>query len=136
MYNLQDVANRIKLQAKQQNISIKQLLSDCNLGKNTVVNIANGADIYTLNLAKIADYLNISIDYLLGRNPTQQITVKNANDNIGVVGQANAPVTIHNNTKSDLSVQEQDLLRIYNAANGKQQMKIMDFIYQIEEEFI
>ena len=67
MYNSQDITNRIKLIAKQQDISISQLLSNCELGKNTIGKMANGTDILTLNFAKIADYLDCSVDYLLGR---------------------------------------------------------------------
>ena len=66
MYNSYDVSERIKTLAKQQHKSIKRLLSDVGLGFNTMANMKNSmpkAD----NLAKIADYLNCSVDYLLGR---------------------------------------------------------------------
>ncbi len=73
MYNSQKIAERIKLRAKQQNISVNQLLLNCKLGKNTVAKIANGTDILTLNFAKIADYLDCSVDYLLGRTDIPEI---------------------------------------------------------------
>ncbi len=73
MYNSQEIADRIKLRAKQKNISVNQLLVSCRLGKNTVVKIANGTDILTLNFAKIADYLDCSIDYLLGRTDIAEV---------------------------------------------------------------
>lgn len=73
MYNSQKIAERIKLRAKQQNISVNQLLANCKLGKNTVVKIANGTDILTLNFAKIADYLDCSVDYLLGRTDIPEV---------------------------------------------------------------
>lgn len=73
MYNSQDIANRIKLRAKNQGYSISTVLSACKLGKNTVTKISQGTDILTLNLAKIADYLDCSIDYLLGRTDIQEI---------------------------------------------------------------
>ena len=66
MYNSNHVADRIKFRAKELNISIKQLLIDVDLGKNTMSNFKTSmpkAD----NLAKIADYLDCSVDYLLGR---------------------------------------------------------------------
>jgi len=68
MYNTQEIAKAIKSIAKQQNISINQLLSDCELGKNTIAKMANGTDILTKNFAKIVDYLGCSADYLLGRS--------------------------------------------------------------------
>lgn len=67
MYNSQEIANRIKQIAKRQDVNIGEMLSDCGLGINTVSKIAKGTDILTLNFAKIADYLDVSVDYLLGR---------------------------------------------------------------------
>ena len=66
MYISQDVADRIKNLAQKKSISVKKLLSDIGLGFNTMSNMRNSmpkAD----NLAKIADYLGCSVDYLLGR---------------------------------------------------------------------
>ena len=67
MYNSQEISNRIKFMAKKQGKSISTVLADCGLGKNTVSKMSNGTDILTLNFAKIADYLDCSVDYLLGR---------------------------------------------------------------------
>lgn len=66
MYNSSNISENIKLVAKSKNITIKQLLEDVGLGFNTMSNMKTSmpkAD----NLAKIADYLDCSVDYLLGR---------------------------------------------------------------------
>ena len=66
MYLSTDVADRIKLLAKKRKTSVKQLLIDVGLGFNTMSNMKTSmpkAD----NLARIADYLDCSVDYLLGR---------------------------------------------------------------------
>lgn len=67
MYNSQDIVQRIKEKAKENHMSIGELLSLCNLGVNTISKMSKGTDLLTLNFAKIADNLNCSIDYLLGR---------------------------------------------------------------------
>lgn len=67
MYNSQLLSENIKICAKNNGISVKTLLSECALGKNTVGKIANGTDIGIQTIVKIADYLDISVDYLLGR---------------------------------------------------------------------
>ena len=67
MYNSAEIAERIKSRTKQQGKSVGEMLSACGLGKNTVAKISNNTDILTLNFAKIADYLDCSVDYLLGR---------------------------------------------------------------------
>lgn len=49
------------------------MLSSCELGINTVSKMANGTDILTHNFAKIADYLDCSVDYLLGRTDNPEV---------------------------------------------------------------
>ena len=74
MNNSQIIADRIKEAAKRNGITVKALLEGCELGKNTVGKIANGTDIGIQTLTTIADYLGVSVDYLLGRE------IKNAPD--------------------------------------------------------
>lgn len=49
------------------------MLAECELGKNTVTKMSNGTDILTKNFAKIADYLDCSVDYLLGRTDVPEV---------------------------------------------------------------
>lgn len=67
MYNLQSIAARIKEQARSQKIAMKDMLTACDLGINAVSQMAQGRNMSSTNLAKIADYLDCSVDYLLGR---------------------------------------------------------------------
>lgn len=67
MYNTQIIADLIKKQAKLQNKQIKDVLTDCDLNKNTIAELAKGKQLSSIRLAKIADYLDCSVDYLLGR---------------------------------------------------------------------
>ena len=73
VYNSQEIAARIKTRAKQQSKTLGEVLTACSLGKNTVSKISTGTDILTLNFAKIADYLDCSVDYLLGRTDNPDI---------------------------------------------------------------
>lgn len=67
MYNTQNISNRIKSMAKSKKVSIKNMLSDLGLGINTISQFAKGQVMSSINLARIADYLECSVDYLLGR---------------------------------------------------------------------
>ncbi len=73
IYNSQDISKRIKQRAKQQETSLNEMLSACGLGINTISKMAKGTDILTHNFAKIADYLDCSVDYLLGRTDNPEI---------------------------------------------------------------
>lgn len=70
MYNSNDVADRIRLSAKNAGIIIKDMLTNIGLGENTLHNM-NASMPRADNLAKIADYLNVSVDYLLGRTESK-----------------------------------------------------------------
>lgn len=75
MYNSNNVADNIKKLAKSKNVTIKKLLEDVGLGFNTMTNMKTSmpkAD----NLAKIADYLDCSVDYLLGRTDCPDLNGK------------------------------------------------------------
>ncbi len=79
MYISADVADRIKELAKEKNIPIKQLLENAELGFNTMANMKTSmpkAD----NLAKIADRLGCSVDYLLGRTNIKKIPTESSRD--------------------------------------------------------
>ena len=67
MYITQDIARRIKLTAKLKKITMKQLLSECGLNINAVSEFSKGKNLSCISLARIADYLDCSVDYLLGR---------------------------------------------------------------------
>lgn len=72
MYNAQCTKDRIKSTCKEKKINMEQMLIDCSLGVNAIRQINNTKGMASFSLAKIADYLDCSVDYLLGRtdNPT------------------------------------------------------------------
>ena len=67
MYSTQDIANRIKNQLKIQKKSTKEMLDTLDMGINAISEFAKGKQMSCISLARIADYLNCSTDYLLGR---------------------------------------------------------------------
>lgn len=67
MYTSDETVTNIRRIARQKEIKLGQMLSDCGLGKNTLVSFNDKKGISCFSLAKIADYLDCSVDYLLGR---------------------------------------------------------------------
>lgn len=68
MNNSQEVANTIKALAKSKKIAVGKMLSDCSLSVNTLSSMQSGGYYPRLEaIARIADYLDCSVDYLLGR---------------------------------------------------------------------
>lgn len=68
MYDASNVAERIKKTAIRANIQLKDMFLELKLNKNTMSNMYNGSMLKANSLARIADYLGCSVDYLLGRS--------------------------------------------------------------------
>lgn len=82
MYNTQKTVELIKQIAKKRHTSIGQMLSDCGLSKNALSSMqSRGSWLQANNLAKIADYLDCSVDYLLGRTDCPDLMVKDKEGN-------------------------------------------------------
>lgn len=73
LYKSLDIAEAIKARAKQQGVTIKVMLADLNLGSNTMSNMRHSRMIAADSLARIADYLGCSVDYLLGRTDNPEV---------------------------------------------------------------
>lgn len=67
MNNSQEIVKIIKIKAKENNLPLGKMLEECELSKNALSSMQSGYLPRIENLVKIADYLDISIDYLLGR---------------------------------------------------------------------
>ena len=68
MNNSQEVAKLIKDTAKEKGVAVGRMLEACELSKNALSSMQAGGYLPRIeNLARIADYLGVSVDYLLGR---------------------------------------------------------------------
>lgn len=68
MKNPQEIAETIKSIAKSKNVVVSKMLFECELNKNTISTMQSGGYFPRVDtLTKIADYLDCSVDYLLGR---------------------------------------------------------------------
>ena len=73
MYESSKVAETIKNRAKTIGIQLKDMLLDLQLNKNTLSNMYSGSMLKGDSLARIADYLDCSVDYLLGRTDKPEV---------------------------------------------------------------
>lgn len=74
MYNSSEIAYKINLLLKEKNKSQKIMLEDCRLNKNVISTmLSRGSMPKADNLGKIADYLDCSVDYLLGRTDNPEV---------------------------------------------------------------
>lgn len=73
VYNAETMRSRIKQVCKDKGISMKFLLSECGLGVNAIRQINDAGGMYSFSLARIADVLDVSVDYLLGRTDQRDV---------------------------------------------------------------
>lgn len=61
------IAQKIKKECMRQNITVKAMLQELSANKDTIYHMTRGTAISYITLARICDYLNISVDTLLER---------------------------------------------------------------------
>ena len=68
------LSNRIKERCKQNKISVKSLLESCDMNRNTIYDLEKKCSFPSGDkLSRIADYLDCSVDYLLGRTDNPKV---------------------------------------------------------------
>ena len=73
MYTANLLVDRIKKQVKEKKVKLKDMLEELDLNINTINQITDKKGLACFPLAKIADYLDCSVDYLLGRTDNPEI---------------------------------------------------------------
>lgn len=101
MYTAQKTIERIQSVIKDKGLTQKLVLSECGISENTVKRMTDNKGISSFYLAKIADYLDCSVDYLLGRTDNPQINSGNSITTGNIHGDNNANMSIGTEHKSD-----------------------------------
>lgn len=95
---------RINYLRKERNLTRTQVLKDCNLGKNSFINWENGIYPNKATLVVLAQYFNVSVDYLEGKEDEKAPTA-----NMEGMG---------------------DLIKAYGILNPENQQKVKDLILE------
>lgn len=81
MQNNKIIADIIKKLSKEKGVSIKQTLEECNINRNFIYDIEKKqSDPSSNTLLTIANYFNVSIDYLLGKTEQKEKPTTNTGD--------------------------------------------------------
>lgn len=130
MYNEQETAFIIKQTAKTKNITIKQLLENCNLSINTVSELSKGKRMSYISFAKIAEALDCSMDYLMGRTDSPTVSGNNI---------SNVKTTITGTQANVIQETDTDLYEIKailsKLSNSKRHRAIADVLDLLEEKY-
>ena len=124
MYNSQVAAERLKKLLLDKNTTGKQMSIDLGLGVNTLSNIKRGDVKSVETFSLIADYLNCSVDYLLGRtdSPNGYYNISNSHTTINGT-QAN----VINSAGTTDSLTE-EFLRIFEQLCFEDKVDVMSYV--------
>lgn len=136
MYNAQCTKDRIKNICKVKKVNMEQMLVECSLGVNAIRQINDTKGMASFSLAKIADYLDCSVDYLLGRTDNPNISGNYINgDNNGIQAIKNrGSVTIRQTAEKENNCKEIEVL-LEKMPRSKQLRAIADIIDLLEEKY-
>lgn len=126
MKTSQELAMSIKETAKSKNITIGKMLSDCGLSVNTLSSMQSGGYFPRLEaINKIADYLNCSVDYLLGRTDTpNEYNNNQINNSNNIAFGKNSSVNVGSGEI------EKEICNILNSLNLRERSELLTIIYQ------
>ena len=109
MKEVQNIVERIEHLIIAKGMSTNAISKDAGVKSYAMDNMKRGRMPSVETLCGIADYFNVSVDYLLGRILVPENIATEANNNSGVVKQTIASVIVENNS-DNLSAQERDML--------------------------
>ena len=154
MNNALNLTTNIKDTAKSNGVMIKNMLSDCGLSVNTLNQMTDKKGISCFSLQKIADYLGVSVDYLLGRTNSPEInnqavsgnatiTTGNINGNNNNNSISNANTTVNGTQCNNLQPAEksadnldetaEQVARAFKSLNIMNKAKVLTLLAQLTE---
>ena len=134
-YNPITVALRIKSALKTKKMTQKELFTALGMAINTLDNYKKSMP-KSDNLAWIADYLDCSVDYLLGRSDNPNISTESyiGGDNNGVQAIKNGTVTIRQSAERNHNCNEIEAI-LEKLSRADQLRAIADMIELLEEKY-
>ena len=134
MYNPQITVDRITILRTERNISLSSLNEACNLNKNTIkMSETSKNGLSSAFLYDIANYLDCSTDYLLGRtdSPTLNHQDNNSGNIVNGSNGDNSPLTVQNDDATEM---EKEISSILSDMSYRERTELMCMIYKFVDE--
>lgn len=139
MFNSQFMVNRIREVAKKKNIGIRELHEKVGLSRNALSQAEKSSGgMTTKNIYSIAEALDCSVDYLLGRTDSPELknepqTSIGQNNNNGMQAFRDMPIML--TVPADVqSEQQQEISSMLSDLNPRERTKLMSMIYDYYDE--
>ena len=131
MYNPQMTVERINALRSEKNISLNSLNEACNLNKNTIKTSATSKNgLSSAFLYDIANYLDCSVDYLLGRtdSPASYHQDNNSGNIINGSNGNNSPLTV--NGAEQLDEMTAELVKAFRSLPFRDRLDVINMVME------
>lgn len=133
-FNLEFLIVSIEELCKQRKMSVKSVLEDCGLKRVVVDNMKKGSVPSIDKIFTLANYFDVSVDYLLGRTNEpkgiNQINTGNVGDNSSV----NINHAEKEKTSSDSDDTVSELVSVFKTLSLGDKAKVMSLIDELNNE--
>ena len=130
--------SRIMGLAAKKKLSKNKLLSEVGLGKGLFDTMKQGKFPSVDRIEQIADYLDCSVDYLLGRTdePSLSSNIIGGDVTGGTVvqGAHRSSVVVNNGGEHTLTDEETEILRLFSALDVRRRTQLLNLAFALEEE--
>jgi len=129
-----DIGIKIRDTRKARNMTQEELGAKIGVNKAAINKYETGVvvNLKRTVIEKLAFALGVSPTYLMGWDDSQNVNIDSVQANNGIIGQANAPVTINGGTPIQLTKEETELLRIYRELGVKSRMLLLTTAMDLE----
>ncbi len=134
---------RLKLLCEEKGIKLTNLIQELGMSSGNMNKWKNGVIPKGNTLSKLADYFNVSVDYLIGKTDEQMNTHHSNNINSSFV-QSNSSVTLgsvsvgstFNSNSNDISLSKEEIgiLEVYRSLDIRDRAKFMNFVFDMEDK--
>lgn len=114
------------------NLPAAYIETESGVGKGLIGNLKKGSAPSVDKVAKLADFLGVSTDYLLGRTETPDGEYHYNNGDNSIQAIKNSSVTVNNNNRNDEEVREIEL--ILNKLTLRERTELLTMIYKFTDE--
>ncbi len=133
---------RLKLLCKEKGIKLTNLIQELGMSSGNMNKWKNGVIPKGNTLSKLADYFNVSVDYLIGKTD-EQTNIYHANNinsnfvqgnNSGSISIKNIEHNLKETQQNNLSKEEEEILNVYRALEARDRTKFMNFVFEMQDK--
>ena len=131
MYTAQLTIERIQALIKEKGLTQKEVLKQCDINENTLKRMTDNKGMSSFYIAKIADRLDCSVDYLLGRTDNPNVTggayINGDNNNNGQQA-INGNVTVNGTAVPNKDTLTEQFMQKFEQLDFDDKVDVMQYV--------